>query len=91
MTDKLDFPEIYLLGMGATTELPEEFKRKKSMKCYHCETELIWGGDQDIEEEFDHEDAHKMVTNLNCPECATFYLVYTPKTFFDKEKYNEQT
>ena len=61
------------------------------MKCWFCHTELIWGGDQDIEEEFDHEDAHKMVTNLNCPNCATFYLVYTPKTFFDKEKYNEQT
>ena len=32
------------------------------MKCYHCETELTWGGDHDIEEEFDHVDAHKMVT-----------------------------
>ena len=86
--EEMDFPEMYLLGTGATTELPDNFKRKKTMNCYHCETELVWGGDQDIEEEFDHEDAHKMVTNLNCPNCATFYLVYTPKTFFDKEKYN---
>ena len=89
--DEMDFPEMYLMGLGATTELPNNFKRKKTMNCYHCDTELIWGGDQDIEEEFDHEDAHRMVTNLSCPECGTFVLVYTPKTFFDKEKYNERT
>ena len=23
------------------------------MKCWHCNTELIWGGDHDIEEEND--------------------------------------
>ena len=46
---------------------------------------------REVLEEFDHEDAHKMVTNLTCPECGTFHLVYTPKTFFDKEKYNERT
>ena len=37
------------------------------MNCYHCDTELTWGGDHDIEEELDHEDAHSMVTNLTCP------------------------
>ena len=89
--EEMDFPEMYLMGLGATTELPENFERKRTMNCYHCDTELIWGGDQDIEEEFDHEDAHRMVTNLSCPECGTFVLVYTPKTFFDKEKYNERT
>ena len=78
MSKELDFPEIYLLGMGATTELPEGFRKRKNMNCYHCDTELIWGGDHDIEEEFDHEDAHSMVTNLTCPKCATFVLVYTP-------------
>ena len=69
-----------------TTELPEKFERKKKMQCYNCETELTWGGDHDIEEEFDHVDAHKMVTNLTCPNCATFHLVYTPKSFFEQEK-----
>ena len=75
----MDFPEMYLLGTGATTELPNNFKRKRTMNCYHCDTELIWGGDHDIDEELDHEDAHCMVTNLTCPKCASFHLVYTPK------------
>ena len=42
------------------------------MKCYNCGTELIWGGDHDCE---DHED-HAIVTNLSCPECDAFHLVY---------------
>ena len=55
--EEMDFPEMYLMGLGATTELPDNFKRKKKMQCYHCESELTWGGDHDIEEEFDHVDA----------------------------------
>ena len=82
--EEMDFPEMYLMGLGATTELPENFESKKKMKCYNCESELTWGGDHDIEEEFDHVDAHKMVTNLTCPNCATFHLVYTPKSYFEK-------
>ena len=50
---------------------------------------LIWGGDQDIEEEFDHEDAHAMVTNLSCPKCATFVVVYTPKSFFKDDRFRK--
>ena len=42
------------------------------MKCYNCQTELIWGGDHDCEE---HED-HAIVTNLSCPKCDAFHLVY---------------
>ena len=74
--DEMDFPEMYLLGTGATTELPDNFKRKKTMKCYHCETELTWGGDHDIE----HEDSEYMMeTNLSCPNCGSFVMVYLPK------------
>ena len=42
------------------------------MKCYHCNTELIWGGDSSYsgDEDFD------MVTNLSCPECESFVEVY---------------
>ena len=76
----------YLSGVGAVSELPEEFQKKKLMGCWNCETELIWGGDHDIDEEFDHEDAHQMVTNLSCPNCSTFVLVYTPKSFFKEEE-----
>ena len=42
------------------------------MKCYNCQTELIWGGDHDCDED----EAHVIVTNLSCPECGAFVLVY---------------
>ena len=32
------------------------------MNCWHCNTELIWGGDHDIEEE---NDTYSMVSNLS--------------------------
>ena len=42
------------------------------MKCWHCNTKLIWGGDHDLEdyEEFD------LLTNLSCPECGAYVEVY---------------
>ena len=46
------------------------------MKCWHCNTELIWGGDHDIEEESDE---FSMVTNLSCPESGSYVEVYLPK------------
>lgn len=42
------------------------------MKCWHCDSELIWSGDQDLEKE-----EYKIVTNLSCPECEAFVLVYS--------------
>jgi len=44
------------------------------MKCPHCNTELIWGGDHDCDE---HD--FVMVTNLSCPSCDAFVLVYLPE------------
>jgi len=51
------------------------------MNCWHCKTQLLWGGDEDciFEEDFD------MVTNLSCPTCKSFVLV------FYKEKEDEPT
>lgn len=46
------------------------------MKCYHCNSNLIWGGDHDIDEE-DME--FSIVTNLSCPSCHCFVEVYLPK------------
>ena len=46
------------------------------MNCWHCNTELIWGGDHDIEDEDDY---YQMVTNLSCPECGSYIEVYYPK------------
>ena len=31
--EEMDFPEMYLMGLGATTELPDDFERNKTMKC----------------------------------------------------------
>ena len=43
------------------------------MNCWHCDTELIWGGDQDLENT-----EHSMVTNLSCPNCDSYVEVYLP-------------
>jgi hypothetical protein len=41
------------------------------MRCYNCLTDLIWGGDDDSDD-----GEHSTVTNLSCPECDAFVLVY---------------
>ena len=45
------------------------------MKCYNCQTKLIWGGDHDAE---DNED-YNLITNLSCPKCDAFVLVHWDK------------
>jgi len=45
------------------------------MNCWHCKTELIWGGDHDLEDEEDY----IMVTNLSCPKCNSHVDVYYPR------------
>tara|TARA_X000001382_G_scaffold113164_1_gene90820 strand:+ start:1042 stop:1215 length:174 start_codon:yes stop_codon:yes gene_type:complete len=50
------------------------------MNCWHCKTELIWGGDHDIEEE---DGFYSMVTNLSCPQCESYVEVYYPKENMD--------
>ncbi len=51
------------------------------MNCWHCKTELIWGGDHDCE---DDDEEHSMVTNLSCPECESYVLVYYPRDTEEK-------
>ncbi len=46
------------------------------MKCWSCNHELIWGGDHDTEWEDNDEEEHMIVTNLSCPNCESFVLVY---------------
>ena len=47
------------------------------MNCWVCETELIWGGDQDLEDD-EYNGGHTIVTNLSCPneDCNAFVEVY---------------
>jgi len=46
------------------------------MNCWHCNSELIWGGDHDISDE---NEEYVIVTNLSCPKCKSFVEVYYPK------------
>lgn len=45
------------------------------MDCWHCQTELIWGGDHDCEDD----EEYLIVSNLSCPHCQSFVLVYYPR------------
>ena len=58
------------------------------MKCWHCETELIWGADHDIEDD----DTYDMVTNLHCPKCYCVIDVYYPseKTIKEYKEYEKK-
>ena len=45
------------------------------MNCWHCKTELIWGGDHDCDDSL----AYSIETNLTCPVCDCMVLVYYPE------------
>ena len=45
------------------------------MNCRHCNTELIWGGDNECEWIEDY----SIVTNLSCPKCNSYVEVYYPR------------
>ena len=51
------------------------------MNCWHCNTELIWGGDHALDD-FD-EAEYSMVTNLSCPRCNSYVEVYYPRQDHD--------
>lgn len=46
------------------------------MKCYCCQSDLIWGGDEDATDDETDDETDDIVTNLSCPECGAFVLVY---------------
>ena len=50
------------------------------MKCWHCQAELIWGGDHD----YDVSDDFDIVTNLSCPTCHAEVLVYYKDRSWEK-------
>ena len=58
------------------------------MNCWHCSTELIWGGDHDMED-MNMEGDDGIVTNLSCPSCPATVVVYLPITDLDKKKAEE--
>jgi hypothetical protein len=46
------------------------------MKCWHCNEELTWNNDFDIDEE---DENYAMLTTLTCPNCDSLVEVYLPK------------
>ena len=58
------------------------------MNCSSCGTELIWGGDHNGEDYCNEE--YNIVTNLSCPKCDAFVLVYhSPKDDDDGLTYED--
>tara|TARA_Y100000310_G_scaffold17847_1_gene17646 strand:- start:1833 stop:2006 length:174 start_codon:yes stop_codon:yes gene_type:complete len=53
------------------------------MNCWHCDTELIWGGDNELPDESED---FAFVTNLSCPKCHSLVEVYCPKEGGDGKK-----
>ena len=45
------------------------------MKCWRCNTELVWGGDHCVDEDEDY----ALETNLKCLDCDLLVVVYTPR------------
>ena len=48
------------------------------MKCWHCNTELIWGSDFDGED-YGCEEDYSIVSTFTCPKCKSYVEVYYPK------------
>ncbi len=44
------------------------------MNCWHCQTELIWGGDHSYKDYGLEGDG--IVSNLHCPKCKAYIEVY---------------
>ena len=49
------------------------------MKCYWCDTELIWGGDHDTEDNTQY----SVLTNLSCPRCFSEVTVLKKRDAYD--------
>ena len=46
------------------------------MKCYHCNEEIIWGNDFDIDEE---NEEYSILSVLHCPRCDSLHEIYYPR------------
>ena len=50
------------------------------MDCWHCGHDLTWGGDYNInKDQTSLFGEYSIVTNLTCPNCDTYVLVYYPR------------
>ena len=55
----------------------------KRMNCYWCDSDLIIGGDVDIEEDMGGYPEFSVMTNLSCPRCGSQVEVLKKRDAFD--------
>jgi len=53
------------------------------MNCYWCDTELIIGGDIDIDDSMPTYPEFSVMTNLSCPKCFSEVEVLKKRDAFD--------
>ena len=57
------------------------------MDCWHCGHDLTWGGDHNInKDQTSLFGEYSIVTNLTCPNCDTYVLVYYPREEENEKK-----
>ena len=49
------------------------------MICYWCDTELIWGGAHDTEDNTEY----SVLTNLTCPKCNSYVEIHKRRDAYD--------
>ena len=59
------------------------------MNCWHCNNQLIWGGDHDTEDN----EYYDIVSNLSCPKCNSAVDVWHPseKLIKEQEDYDKKS
>ncbi len=53
------------------------------MNCWHCKTQLIWGGDIDIDESMPTYPEYSVMTNLSCPKYFSEVEVLKKRDAYD--------
>ena len=65
------------MGVPSGRKIKKIKQEDERMNCWQCKHELIWGGDH-TGEDYGNEE-YEIVSNLSCPECEAFVLVYWSK------------
>ncbi|OUV52665.1 MAG: hypothetical protein CBC73_05225 [Flavobacteriales bacterium TMED113] len=58
---------------GADLDSLDGKQQQQRFNCWHCGSELVWGGDHDLD---DYTQDYDIVSNFQCMNCETFVEVY---------------
>jgi len=56
---------------------------QRIMRCWWCDSDLIWGSDVDIEEGMSGYPEFSVMTNLSCPRCESQVEVLKKRDAYD--------